>query len=208
MPAAEQVVGNDAPPPAGSGPHTARWLAIGVGVVCLGLVLLFAFKGENRLDPDSRLLGQRVPDVAGASVVDGTPYDIDQARGRWVVVNFFASWCGPCIAEQPELRRFADWGTETGRAELVGVVFQDPKAVEFLSENGGNWPVIDEPGVAVAFQVSKLPESFLVAPSGVVVQRIQGAVSADDLTGLIDAYEDRRNGDQGRDRRDGDQGSS
>ena len=209
MPAGEQDPGDDAPLPPRTGPrHPARWLALGVGVVCLGLILLFAFKGENRLDPESRLIGERVPEVAGASVVGGTPYDIDQARGRWVVVNFFASWCGPCIAEQPELRRFADWGTQTGRAELVGVVFQDPKAVEFLTENGGNWPVIDEPGVAVAFQVAKLPESFLVAPSGVVVQRIQGAVSADDLIGLIDAYEARRAGDQGSDRQAGEQGSS
>jgi cytochrome c biogenesis protein CcmG/thiol:disulfide interchange protein DsbE len=169
--------------------HTARWLALGVGAVCLGLVALFAFQGGNRLEPPSRLIGQRVPDVAGPSVVDGASYDIDDARGRWVVVNFFASWCPPCIAEQPELREFADWGDETGRAELVGVVFQDPEARQFLADNGGTWPVIDDPSIPVEFQVANVPESFLVAPSGVVVQRIQGELRAEDLIGLIDAYE-------------------
>lgn len=180
--------GPDESPDAPRG-HTARWIALAVGVVCLGLVALFAFQGENRLESPSRLIGQRVPDVAGRSIVDGAGYDIDAARGRWVVVNFFASWCPPCIAEQPELREFADWGAETGRAELVGVVFQDPEARQFLADNGGTWPVIDDPGIPVEFQVANVPESFLVAPSGVVVQRIQGELRSEDLIGLIDAYE-------------------
>jgi cytochrome c biogenesis protein CcmG, thiol:disulfide interchange protein DsbE len=182
------------PAPAPGG-HTARWLALAVGVVCLGLVALFAFKGENRLERPSRLIGQRVPDVAGQSVIDGAAYDIDDARGRWVVVNFFASWCPPCIAEQPELREFADWGSGTGRAELVGVVFQDPDARQFLADNGGTWPVVDDPGIPVEFQVANVPESFLVAPSGVVVQRIQGELRSEDLIGLIDAYETEADAD-------------
>jgi cytochrome c biogenesis protein CcmG, thiol:disulfide interchange protein DsbE len=178
--------GGDAP---SGGRHTARWLALGVGVVCLGLIVLFAFGGENRMDRPSRLIGQRVPEIAGPSITDGVPFDIDDSRGRWVVVNFFASWCPPCIAEQPELARFAEWGTQTGRADLVGVVFQDPDARRFLAENGGVWPVIDDPSVPVAFQVANVPESFLVGPSGVVVRRLQGTLTADDLIGLIDAYE-------------------
>jgi cytochrome c biogenesis protein CcmG/thiol:disulfide interchange protein DsbE len=174
--------------PGGPG-HTTRWIALAVGGVCLGLVALFAFFGVNRLDRPSPLIGQRVPVVAGPSIIDGAEYHIDNSRGRWVVVNFFASWCPPCVAEQPELARFAQWGAETGRADLVGVVFQDPDARRFLLENGGTWPVVDDPAVPVAFQVTNVPESFLVAPSGVVVQRIQGEVTAADLIGLIDAYE-------------------
>jgi cytochrome c biogenesis protein CcmG, thiol:disulfide interchange protein DsbE len=189
-------------PPGGS--HTTRWVALAVGAVCLGLIALFAVQGGNRIDPPSRLLGQRVPTVAGPSVIDGDHYDIDDARGRWVVVNFFASWCPPCIAEQPELRAFADWGGQTGRAELVGVVFQDPDARRFLVENGGTWPVIDDPAIPVQFQVANVPESFLVAPSGVVVQRMQGELTADDLIGLIDAYETDADDTAGADGADAD----
>jgi cytochrome c biogenesis protein CcmG, thiol:disulfide interchange protein DsbE len=176
-------------------PHTTRWLALGVGAVCLALVALLAFRDGTHLDRPSRLVGLRVPEVAGPSITDGAAYRIDDARGRWVVVNFFASWCPPCVREQPELARFAAWGRETGRADLVGVVFQDPDAQEFLARNGGTWPVIDDPGVAVAFQVANVPESFLVAPSGLVVQRIQGELRAEDLIRLIDAYEAGPSGD-------------
>lgn len=160
-------------------------------MVVLGLVALFAVgSGEDEDAGTSDLLGGRVPLVAG-STLDGGTYDIDDARGDWVLVNFFATWCPGCIAEHPELIAFDEWGEETGRAEVVAVVFNDPPdaVASFFSENGGDWPVLDEPSVPVAFQVSRIPESFLVSPSGQVVQHVRGEVDAAALISAIEAAE-------------------
>jgi cytochrome c biogenesis protein CcmG/thiol:disulfide interchange protein DsbE len=168
--------------------HTTRWAAGAVGLVLVGLITLFAV-GSGSDDTDTNdLLGGRVPEVAGATL-DGGSYDIDDSRGSWVLVNFFATWCPPCIAEHPELVAFDAWGRETGRAEVVAVVFNDPveNVAAFFAENGGGWPVLDQPSLSLEFQVMQVPESFLVSPSGQVVQHVQGEVTADALIDLIES---------------------
>lgn len=166
--------------------HTARWVAGAVGVLVAGLVVLLAI-GPGGDEETSELLGTRVPRVAGPTL-DGGSYDIDNSRGRWVLVNFFATWCAPCISEHPELAAFDQWGSETGQAEVVAVVFNDPveNVTAFFDENGGTWPVLDQPSLPVRFQVAQVPESFLVSPTGQVVQHIKGEVRADELIGLIE----------------------
>lgn len=164
-----------------------RWTAAAVGVVVVALVAVLAFGSDDRLGATSTVVGRRVPDVSGTTLA-GDPYDIDNARGRWVVVNFFATWCAGCINEHPELLAFDEWGRTTGQAEIVAVVFNDPpEQVEaFFATNGGGWPVLDEPSVAIEFQVAQIPETFVVAPSGQVVHHFQGEVSADGLIAVIE----------------------
>lgn len=169
------------------GGMSVRSKALGVGLVLVALIAVLAFGSDNRLDPANALLGERVPKVAGITL-DGGQYDIDNARGQWVVVNFFATWCPGCVNEHPELVAFNDWAKETGQAEMVAVVFNDPadKVQSFFNQNGGDWPVLDNPAIPVSFHVSQIPETFLVAPSGAVVQHIQGEVDAASLIAAIE----------------------
>ena len=164
-----------------------RWVSVSVAVVLVALVALLAFGSDDRLNPASDVLGRRVPEVKGATLA-GDTYNIDNARGKWVVVNFFATWCPGCVNEHPELVAFDQWANANGKAELVAVVFNDPAELvdAFFVENGGDWPVLDDPGIAINFQVAQIPETFVVAPSGQVVRHIQGEVRADDLIALIE----------------------
>ncbi len=172
------------------GGNRVRWTALAVGVVVAALIGLLAFGSDENLTGANRVLGERVPVVAGPTI-DGDDYDIDDARGRWVVVNFFATWCAGCINEHPDLVAFEQWGAETGRAEIVAVVFNDPveDVEDFFQANGGGWPVLDDPSIPLEFQVTQIPETFLVAPSGRVVQHIQGEVRAEDLIEVISEAE-------------------
>lgn len=172
---------------ASAGGSRVRWISVGVAVVLVALIGVLAVGSDERLGATNAVLGQRVPEVSGSSLTGGN-YDIDNARGRWVVVNFFATWCAGCVNEHPELVAFNQWAEATGEAELVAVVFNDPAdaVLEFFERNGGGWPVLDETSVAIDFQVAQIPETFVVAPSGQVVTHIQGEVTADALIDVIE----------------------
>ena len=76
---------------------------------------------------------------------------------------------------------------------VVSVAFDDSaqNIRDFFDEFGGDWPVISEgtDSLAVAYGVVAVPETYLVAPGGVIVDRILGGVTADQLDALIDAWE-------------------
>ncbi len=172
---------------------SARVVALVVGVVLVGLVLLLATRdtATNELR-GAALIGNLAPPIVGTDV-DGEPMDLDDLRGSWVAVNFFATWCAPCIREHPELIEFSERHATVGDRRVVGVVYgDDPAEVrDFFAERGGDWPVVtDSDGsIAVAYQVTAAAETYIVAPNGVVVEKLFSSVTADQLDSIIDSYE-------------------
>ena len=170
-------------------PRTALWVALALGVVVVLFVGLLATRepARNTL-AGSPLLGRPAPEVTGTAL-DGSTVRLSQMRGRFVLLNFFATWCVPCQREHPELVKFAQRHEASGDAQVLAVIFDDdPAAVRrFFEEKGGRWPVIDDPRgkVSLSFGVRGPPESFLIAPDGTVVTRIVGEVRADDLDDLL-----------------------
>lgn len=162
-------------------PRRARWIALAVAVVGVGLIAVLATReSATQRIADSPLVGQRAPALA-ASTVDGDRVDIADMRGKWVLVNYFATWCVPCRKEHPDLIRFHERHQAQGDLEVIGVVYSDDFAAvrKYRKENGGTWPMAKDPSgrIALDWGVSGVPESFLVDPSGVVVARIVGGVT-------------------------------
>lgn len=165
--------------------------AVVVGVVVALLVLLLATRdprGEQIASAD--LIGQRAPALNGDAVL-GQPFDLGTSD-RWTVVNFFATWCVPCINEHPELRAFSEEHARLDDARVVSVVYSDkPEDVqEFFRDQGGDWTVLDadEGRTALDWGVAKVPESYVVSPTGIVVERLMGGVTQRALDEIIDAY--------------------
>jgi cytochrome c biogenesis protein CcmG/thiol:disulfide interchange protein DsbE len=174
--------------------HLARNVAIVVGVVLVGFIAVLATRPTNdERGPNANAVGRAVPPVVGTTL-DGEAYDIDRLRGDWVVVNFFATWCTPCIVEHPELVRFSDAHAAAGDGvSIVSVAYDDDAAAieRFFAERGGDWPVLVGDGVgriALDFGVTGVPESYLVAPNGQVVAKFTG-VTAQALDEQIARYE-------------------
>ena len=177
-------------------PPRRRGMVLGIAVLVAVLTAAFVAVLATR-DPaqdratESPLVGELAPPLAGDLIAPadsvGTAFDLDRLRGQWVVVNFFATWCVPCVVEHPELVEFSERHAEVGDASVVSVVFDDSAedVTAFFDENGGDWPVIDGERVILDWAVAAVPESFLVSPDGIVAAKITGGVTADGLDDLI-----------------------
>lgn len=188
-----RVAGDDGTTPIG-GPRLARNIAIGLAVIVGAFVALLATRpsvGERA--HQSELFGRVAPAVSGPTLDGDEVVTVDDYRGRWVVLNFFASWCTPCLLEHDDLVRFHEAHRAEGDAVLVGVTFNDQTkdALAFFEREGGGWPVIDdqENEFGVAYGVAKLPETFLIAPDGVVVHRFAGEITFAELEEALAFYE-------------------
>ncbi len=161
------------------------------GVAILGfivmLVVFVGFAGDDSADPG--IVGQQAPQVVGLSL-DGEFFDSQEVDG-FLVVNFFATWCVGCIVEHPELVKTEAWGRDND-LQIVAAVFDgdNPNDVaDFFAENGGGWPILNDPAISNNYAVGRIPETFIVGPNGIVLERFQGEVTLADVQGAVAAYE-------------------
>ena len=165
------------------------WIALGVGVALAGLVGVLATR-EPAVNTvaDSPLLGRTAPEIA-ATTIDGAPVRLSDHRGRWVLVNFFNSWCVPCREEHPELLKFAARHADPDDAVILGVIHDDDadEVRQYRAEHGGDWPAVDDPRgtIALEYGVRGQPETFVVSPDGVLVARYVSAITADGMDALL-----------------------
>jgi cytochrome c biogenesis protein CcmG, thiol:disulfide interchange protein DsbE len=113
----------------------------------------------------------------------GQQVSLGQYAGRPVIVNFFASWCEPCQTETPLLAKF--YRAEKGKVALVGMDENDVlgNAMSFTHADGVSYPVGWDPqaGIASAYGVNALPQTFFLDARHRIVDRIFGAVTSADL---------------------------
>ena len=108
-------------------------------------------------------------------------------------MNFWASWCGPCVEEFPLLEDAARRHESDGLA-IVGIVYQDRSeaARTFMSRNAASWPAAMDPGerVAAAYGILAPPETFFIGRDGTIIGRQIGQLSEgsleDQLAAIID----------------------
>ena len=165
------------------------WIAVAVAVpLCLLVIALANGKPAANRAVQSPLLGKPAPAIEGTTV-DGTAASLGALKGKWVVVNFFATWCVPCRQEHPELVRFSQAHEAAGDAAVLGVVYSDnAQAVrEFRDKEGGGWAMLTDPKgrIALDYGVAGVPESFLISPDGLVVAKLLGGVRASGLDDLL-----------------------
>jgi cytochrome c biogenesis protein CcmG/thiol:disulfide interchange protein DsbE len=171
--------------------HPARVAAIAVALVLACFVVLAAVVKSGTKDTAATpLLGRAAP-VVQTTTIDGQPFDLATRRGSWVVLNFFSTWCVPCVQEHPNLVRFAAGqacATRRRRAVQRRVQRRPGQGAAVLREKGGDWPRLVDPDgrIQVAFGVAKSPETWIIDPNGVVRARIITTVTSEGLTSLLE----------------------
>jgi cytochrome c biogenesis protein CcmG, thiol:disulfide interchange protein DsbE len=129
-----------------------------------------------------------LPSLSGSTLQGGevTPAAY---RGKLLVVNFWASWCGPCRQEQPALQQVYTSYAHRGVA-FVGVDYRDDDAAanEWIRQFGVSYPSIKDQAGAYAddFAFFGLPDTYVVDRSGTIRYWVNTAVDAQLLSGLLD----------------------
>jgi cytochrome c biogenesis protein CcmG, thiol:disulfide interchange protein DsbE len=199
--AREEVARQPAPGPAGrvGGLIGQHKLAVGIVVLLVAAVVVGVASGSLKGSPAAKSSGGSA--AAGDSAViyaHPTPapaftlpalttsghVTLSQYQGKPLIVNFFASWCGPCQQETPLLARF--YKQQAGRVTIVGVDGNDPtaKALAFVHAKGVAYPVGEDESLitASAYNVSAFPQTFFLNSRHEIVYQVFGAVTQAELT--------------------------
>jgi thiol-disulfide isomerase/thioredoxin len=122
------------------------------------------------------------------TTLDGKKFDLSKERGHWVIVNYWATWCGPCRKEMPDLSKFDADRKDVG---VIGLAFEDTEVDDikkFLAANPVSYPVahVDTMEPPKDFDTPRgLPMTYLIAPDGHVAERFLGPVTSEMLAASI-----------------------
>ncbi len=185
--------------------------AITVSLLAAALVATALLAGCKRKPADTDLAAPQAPADTGAltlpqaaeqprtendveipklsiATVEGQQFDLASRRGKWVVVNFWATWCKPCLKEMPELSAL---DAMREHIEVVGLAYEDitPDDMKvFLKLHPVVYPiaVVDTFNPPADFATPRgLPMTYLIAPDGRVADKFLGPVTASDIEAAI-----------------------
>jgi len=163
-------------------------LLIGLILVAPLIVMLASGLRHDPREVVSPLIGRPAPEFA-LSDLEGRRLALEDLRGQPAVVNFWATWCQPCAAENPIFSALAR--RYDGRVRFVSVIYQDsPEAIRAYERERGSWgrTLVDpESRTAIRYGVYGVPETFLIDPKGLVHEKVTGMVSFDGLERSLEA---------------------
>ena len=160
-----------------------RVFSVGLVLVVPLIGVLMAGLGRDPRVVRSPLVGRPAPAFSLPPVGGGAPVSLAELRGRPAVLNFWATWCVPCLEEHGVLREAAR--SLEGRVQFLGIVYQDDEAnvARFLGQHGRTYPsLLDDHGrTAIAYGIYGVPETFFLDPNGTVVAKYTGPLDPAEL---------------------------
>jgi len=124
------------------------------------------------------------------TTLDGAKFDLAAQRGKWVIVNFWATWCSPCIKEMPDISRFVTSRSDVG---AIGLAYGEEEPADiraFIAKHPVQYPIAAVPtdNKLPGFGAPKaLPTTYLIAPDGSIAKKFMGPITMEELEKVITA---------------------
>ncbi len=154
-------------------------LALGGGIIARGL-----------LSPTDQASAKSLPDFTLPDI-SGQPHAISEWQGKLRVINFWATWCGPCLKEIPEFIELQNHYTDKG-LQFIGIAVDTPEAVAtYLSSININYPILvgDMPAISIAHQLGDnmdaVPFTVIVNQQGQIIHQHAGEFSKEQILEVI-----------------------
>jgi len=124
--------------------------------------------------------GQLVPEIKTTSTNDGVEFDLTSYRGKYVMIDFWGTWCGPCVEEMPKVSEYLE--KYKGKLEILGVNSGDSKKRmnDFLEKKDYKWQQVmsvkgeSNDNFVLKFNVTSFPTKFIIDPEGKIIKKYSG----------------------------------
>lgn len=171
------------------GRRVVLWATVAVGALAAVLAVNVG-SDPSAAQRTNRLLDRPVPPFEVETLAGDTVTDED-LLGRSTIVNFWNTWCVPCLRELPALRAFYARHRQDENFVTVGIVRDDtrPAVRRFVQEEDLGWTIVFDPDgrAALDFATRGQPETFAISPSGRIVGFQLGESTLDDLELMLRA---------------------
>ena len=159
---------------------------------CIAFILVSLFLSGMAGSPP--LLGGPAPGFELKSL-DGETVKMSELKGEFVVLNFWASWCVPCMKEMPELQKtHEDFGNKNFKVIAINFGESKKKVSEFTRDFGLSFPVlIDRNGnTSEKYRILNLPVTYFISPDGIIRDTIHGSVTQEVIANKINQIKENK----------------
>lgn len=155
-----------------------------------------AFVAKAQTAPQQKAQAKPQPEATAVSnpqliieTFSGEQFDLSKYKDKWVVVNFWATWCGPCLKEIPEFNVFAK---KNSNVQFIGLAYEEIERADmqaFLKKHPIDYPIaiMDVYNPPKDFETPRgLPMTVIIAPGGAVVETFLGPVTGEKIQAVMD----------------------
>jgi cytochrome c biogenesis protein CcmG/thiol:disulfide interchange protein DsbE len=145
-------------------------------ILLSGIIIAFLII-RHQYGPRMTALGSIAPDIEFTDI-SKNKINLSDLKGSVVMINFWATWCAPCIDELPSIEGLFKQMSGTPKFKLITILFKDDeyRAINYMKENGYTFPLYLNPDGSAAknFGITGVPETFIIDKNGVLRNKVIG----------------------------------